>query len=294
MLSTQSLLHSMEKEYSKSSLSIDDQNIALDVIVANSLLCGDYETYRSVAVLGRAHNKLVEDTYRKDKKRIKDVMREKKIDLEPWRISWNKDFSRCTWINKPVENNNNRWELVLMGLHDNDVVIKNYVTQEHSVPVFYEYPRSYFTKDGEAFCHMYAYRTRCGRITFSRTTSREIMQMKYDFSGHTSDIVCAIGMEDNSAPWMLRMLNYPYCVRDFLRSTDVRLIDNPVYGCVKQYHIRGVTVSNCYKGFEKYSPGGGINYSSGYSVLPEDFRNIMDDLFAKQQAEKKNQNLQIK
>ena len=78
--------------------------------------------------------------------------------------------------------------------------------------------------------------------------------MKYDFSGNTGDIVCVIGMEDNSAPLMMvQMLNYPYCVRDFLRSTDVRIINNPAYGCVKQYHICGVTVSNCYKGFEKYS-----------------------------------------
>ena len=271
----------------------NNKQVLWDVIVANSLSRGDYETYRNVAVLNKAYSKFIDDLYKPHKKRIEGVMQEKNIVLEPWRISWNRDFSRCTWVEKPIEHYSKYWILVLMGLHNNEVVIKPYAIPEGSAPVFYKYPRSYFTKDGQAFCHLYAYRTEFSKITYTSSVGRNIVQSKYDFSGHVGGIVCVIGMEDHFAPWMVQMLNYPYCIRDFLRSTDVSIIDHPAYGCVKSYHIRGVTVSDCYKGFEKYSHGGGIDYS-GYSVLPEDFRNSMDDLFFKQQAEKQNQNSQEK
>lgn len=271
----------MENEYNRKLFEIIAYNVPYE-----------YEAQRVLATVNTKYNKIVEDMYRQNKKRIKSVMQEKKIIFAPWQLSWNKDCSRCTWINKPT-NNNKHWELVLMGIESNDVLVKLYLMQEGSAPVFYKYPRSYFTKDGQAFCHLYAYRSEFSKITYTNSVARNIVQSKYDFSGHVGDIACVIGTEDHSAPWMAQMLNYPYCVRDFLRSTDVSIIDHPAYGCVKSYHIRGVTVSNCYKGFETYSPGQGIDYS-GYSVLPECFRDIMDDLFFKQQAEKNNQNSQEK
>jgi hypothetical protein len=248
----------------------------------------EYEAQRALAGVNKEYNKIVEDMYRQDKKRIKDAMQEKNLAVDPERISWNKDFSRCTWVEKPTEHYGNYWILVLMGVESNNVIIKPYAMPERSAPVFYTYPRSYFTKKGEAFCHMYAYVSARSRITYIPVSGREIVQMKYDFSGNAGDIVCMIGMKDET-PWMSQMLNYPYCVRDFFGSTDVLIFSHSAYGHVKQYHIRGVTVSNCYKGFEKYSPGGGIDYS-GYNVLPEYFKNIMDDLFLKQQAAKNNDN----
>ena len=55
------------------------------------------DTHRTFAMLNKTYNKVIEDNYRPDKKRIEQLMLSKKTPIVRGQVSWNKDFSQCAW-----------------------------------------------------------------------------------------------------------------------------------------------------------------------------------------------------
>ena len=71
-----------------------------EIVMREIVTCNvDHGRQRMFAVLNTTYNKIIEDNYRPDKKRIECLMKEKDIPIIYNRTSWKKDFSRCAWVN---------------------------------------------------------------------------------------------------------------------------------------------------------------------------------------------------
>jgi hypothetical protein len=100
------------------------------------------------------------------------------------------------------------------------------------------------------------------------------------------------------------LLQYPILAKACLQSKNVRITHCcDKWDRVKNFYTTGVTISEDYKlfkksvGLEQLEEKDGTPYYSrytSYDSLEPAMRKAIDDQYAKQQAEKKNQNVQEK
>jgi hypothetical protein len=277
----------------------------------------DYRMQRTLAQVDKAYNKLIEEHHRPCKKRIEDLMLEKKTPLIRGEVSWNKDFTRCAWVTiGTVPKDKNKWYLPerkslclsLVGLSDDGKIIEQYLLRNgFYFPAIEGNMRPFFDKDGNAFFHSYA-DVLIGP-DYCREMTTSIIKFTISIKGGISTNRCFIGLKENDYKGydFYYILNFPVLLKALLQSkkmkTHGRRLEDGYDEAAKYYDISGVIIPEDYKtykerSFFKDNEGAREKYIDtlahthnicrlDYIGLPKELRNVIDERYAEQQCEKK-------
>jgi hypothetical protein len=277
-------------------LSTDDHNIARDVVVAHCLAHDDYDTYRNVAMLSKAHNRIIEGKYRPKKKIIEEFIKWKTHDVTGY-TSWNKDFSKCAWVTIcDSDSDKKNLQLTLVGLvNDNvhHVMSSSRLWRDFSCPVFEDNMRPCFDTYGRAFFYGYGNINPCwnGASLTEYSISLDGEVERY-YCGFVTVISNKYGHTTHIYPGNY-FFNCPVLLKAWLQSKEVRIYQ---FGNTKKksYDIQGVTLPDDYKTFKKHV--GLEHYYRAlynrdiewipYNCLLEELRQGIDNRYKEQQREK--------
>lgn len=191
-------------------------------------------------------------------------------------VFWNKNSSECAWVtikDDPDVLLKRQLELTFVGLDKNkELNFKLGSWEGYQYPAIDDQVRPFFDKKGGVFCYGYG-RFNCdylpGVLEYSLNSNGEMNRKKCWLQ---SQICCS------------KFLNFPLLLQAILRSTKVRgRVRDEVVD--KVYAIDGVTIPADYKTFKQHE-----FYKHKcllYEQLDDSVTKIIDDQYAKQQAEKK-------
>ena len=98
-----------------------DKSLITEVIIPKCY--DDQRTWADVqrtwARVNRTYNKIIEDRYRPDKKRIDEYIQKKKIFEITDTFLWNKDFTRCAWVKGDFKQRSFYLNLLAMDRNNN-------------------------------------------------------------------------------------------------------------------------------------------------------------------------------
>ena len=183
--------------------SLYGMNKDYDFVIKQAIIPNvDHKTQRIFAVLNKTYNKIIEDNYRPNKKRIELFMQEKARfpSRRLWnkgfsrqgscsqdfsrQISWNKDFSMCAWLNvKSTGHGRKSWELTLLSLDDKDIIIEKNTKIFHGFyfPAIEGNIRPFFNKQGAACFH--AYVDTHIQVLYGSALTESVMELSIDLVG---------------------------------------------------------------------------------------------------------------
>ncbi len=275
-------LHGMDRNYG---------HVIREIIIANI----DRDMHRTLAPVDTTYNKIIEDTYRPDKKPIENFIKWKSCDVTGYK-SWNKDFSKCAWVTiSDSDPGKKNLQLTLVGLVNDDinrVMSSSRLWYDFYCPVFEDDVRPFFDKDGRACFY-----------GFGKTTNR--------YRHEISLIECSIGLDGeaeccacqfvtvaqkgygNTVYWGDKFLSFPILLKAWLKSKRVRISDPVNASKSKIYNIKAVTFPDDYKTFKKhvglencYALCKHKRQITPYACLPEELRIAIDERYEEQQREK--------
>lgn len=209
-----------------------DYDFVLREIVVRHI---DHDMHRQFAMVSKACNTTVEDTYRPKKKLIEEFLQQEKPRITG-HISWNRDFSRCAWINVShlgfgIKN----LQLMLVGLTDKSDIKKSSGSWEVLYgPVFEDNNRPFFDKEG--------------RACFYNWDGRSIYEHSIDLNNDAQCYRCLYEISKRYVAFEFSvdfnmMLCLPILLKAFLQSRQTRTW----MGREKFYNIEGVTIPENYK-----------------------------------------------
>ncbi len=304
-----SLLHGM--------LSVEnaDNKYILWNFIITSLPRDAYDTHRTLALVNKAHNKIIEEHYRPDKKRIEKLMLQKGTPIIPGQVSWNKDFSKCAWVTiGTVPKDKNEWylperkslRLSLVGLCDDGNIIEQYLIRNgFYFPAIEGNMRPFFDEYGNAFFHSYA-DVLIGS-NYCKEMTKSIIKFTISIKGGTSTSRCFIqlGENDYTGYDFYYILNFPVLLKALLQSKKVathgRMLEDGGDDAAQYYDISGAIIPKNYKMYKerpffKDDEGARARYIDtlcdhnicrlDYIGLPEKLRKAIDKKYAEQQCEK--------
>jgi hypothetical protein len=302
-----STLHGMEMVVNNDNcctdalLSKNKDSFARDVIILNRLLNGDHDTYRTIAMLSKTHNAIVENNYRPTKKRIEGFDFYKTLlDYKTGHISWNKDFSKCATItiieaDPSVGFDKQRLILSSLGLDNNNLAIACNKSWDHfEIPILEDNGGPFFGREGRVYFYGY------GNVINSYRNAAFYAECSIGLGGETECYMCEFvtvaSEKDGSGNTVYPgscFFNFPVLLKAWLQSKIVR-ISKPYNACKsKVYNINGVTLPYDYRTFKKHV--GWKNYcarrtvdntATSYDSLSADLRDAIDAKYAKQEQEK--------
>lgn len=276
---------SMESSFLYSMLSVNNNaNIVLE-IVAHNLPHDDYDVHRTCARLSTVCNKAIENSYRKDKKRIEFLMHEQNII--PGEISWNKDFSRCAWINA-VENH--KLNITVLGLNDNNKLRTKLCSWDNFGGLLNGRKKPFFDQQGMACIHGYGWINvpgagSCGNV------------VKYACGFEAQEALrCVLASDKVEALGLIAFLDFPIFLRAILNSKrSEKQIRKHQRGYilflepVQLYYVENAVFPDNYKELVVFNSNRGAYYESFDKVFSEnsiDLKNAIEARYAEQQQEK--------
>ncbi len=281
-----SLLHGM-----LSVESAENKYVLWSTIITN-LPRDAYDTHRTLALVNKAHNKIIEEHHRQDKKCIEKLMLQRGTLIIPEQVWWNKDFSKCAWVTtiEPKWNvlDPKKLELTLVGLDTNkDIIIRKGMYGGYKFPVIDDQICPFFDKEGGIFCYG------IGDIKSIFGYNNDVIEYSLNFAGKIENKICSIeiphtvnGVYDGFNP--LCLMQFPILLKVFLLSTQLRKPVGSRTG-YKSYMIDGLIIPENYKIFKKHALWGDRAVQSSYDDLPYTLRGPIDKQYAEQQREKNNQ-----
>ena len=264
-----------------------------DVMGNNKSFNNDYREQRTIAMLSKTCNKMIEDNYRPDKKHIEWWMWAQGTPITRGEVSWNKDFSKCAYASiEPItiESDKKQLKLILIGLDDQ----RNLVTirgrwNNYMFPVFDEIV---FNKEGGIY--FYA----SGHCNLYHSPGGIFMEYSLGFDGTIDNKRCFIETEKETVNDLMeketvycahdfhRLLNLPVLLKAFLQSTKVcEYPDFAVDKVHKAYCLSGVIIPDDYQLYKKHPVLSFLAYDS-YDRLPAGFKNVIEKCYAQQHDEK--------
>ncbi len=282
-----SLLHGM--------LSVEsaENKYVLWSTIITSLPRDAYDTHRTLALVNKEYNKIIEERYRPDKKRIEKLMLQRGTPILPGQVSWNKDFSKCAWvtIGKTCLYNRQKLKLTLVGLDRNrDIIIVNGKCGGYKSPVIDDQTCPFFDTEGGIFCYGIGDIKSSFNNGYNSSYNNAVIEYSLSFDGEIKNKRCVLnvgnclcGLENGL------VINFPVLLKAFLRSTEVYESSITTYGIAGNcyYMINHVVIPEDYKTFKKHA-----FFDSGhlsYDDLPKMLRDAIDKQYEEQQREKNSQ-----
>jgi hypothetical protein len=279
-----------------------DKETLCDIVVINRLSQHDYHTYRTVAMLSKLHNEIIEDRYKPKKKCIEEYIEKNKDNLllVTGTKSWNKDFSKCAWVTYGGDAGNlKKLQLTLVEKCDDQVISKCVSREGFYFPIFEDNIRPFFDKDEHVSFYGYGETKNCGG-----NNRHSFVQYCFDLKGNSLCYECWFYYYSNfseesslTGKSLLELFQCPALVKAILQSKKVEITHCCGNGDqVKELYITRAIIPDNYKLFVK-SAGvekieklkrwriGYPTYTS-YDSLEGDLKKAIDDQYEQQQAEK--------
>jgi hypothetical protein len=296
-----SLLHGMDRIVMDSVLSIDCCNAPGDAIISHCLSYDDHDTCRSIAMVSKAYNKIIEDNYRPTKKCIENFIRGKTTSVTGYK-SWNKDFTKCAWVTF-FDADSSFLKTLQLTLVDWNASTKHVTSSsrlwtEFHVPVFEDDVRPFFNKDGQACFYGY------GRISVDKEVIvQNVIEYSIDVNGKDERYCCRFGIRDGQCSgYYLKnfatLFNFPILLKEFLKAEKIwKRCDD------KSFYIESVSLTQDYKTFkkhaalEKWEKNCGTKFFSEYTeydLLPKDVKEAIDEQYTCQDYDSTMEKIGIK
>jgi hypothetical protein len=271
-----------------------------DIIAYQIIPNADCRMQRTLAVLNKAYNKIIEEHYRLDKKCIERWMQEKNVPVAREKIFWNKDFTKCSWIRVRPWWLRNKLEITLLGVSaDKNVIMKKKAWDDYTCAAIEESERPFFGQEGNAVylygygyitssfknsCYANSFYTRDSCLQYS--CKQSVIEYSLSFNGGAKTKGCYFGLENGDIIYnFFCLLNFPSLLKAFFNSTVVAEYDDNGEW-VKRYALSRVNIPDDYTSYKKYFLEGHGNYES-YDNLDYVIKNAIDNKYAQQQREKK-------
>jgi hypothetical protein len=275
--------------------------IVWDVIVLQSLLNDDYDTYRKIAVFNKAFHTFIEDGYR-PKRKLFDKFREKyKKSLSPVTgyVSWNKDFSKCAWVTVSDESKQ-QCVSTLLGLDNkNSIIFRMKIWDSFCFPVFEDDIRPFFTKEEQACFHGYGYKSAlCDKGIYSKYGYDSVLEYMLGIDDKIECRRCFIQINPITYIPFSYIFNFPFLLKaflgfkkrtdtgtykysDLLSFYDIHTIAIPENYAVSQQHV----------GWKKTLDAKTYKYECDdniimYDKLPKNLKQAIDECYQKEAKEK--------
>jgi hypothetical protein len=267
-----------------------------DIIAYQIIPNADYRMQRTLAVLNKTYNKIIEEHYRPDKKRIERWMQKKGTPLVCEKTFWNKDFTKCSWIRVRPWWLRKKLEITLLGVSaDKNVIMKKKAWDDYTCAAIEGEERPFFWQEGNAvYLYGYGYITSSFKNEFNTdgpclnySSNLSVIEYSLSFNGESNMKGCYfnVGSFDRIIYNFFCLLNFPSLLKAFFNSIAV----NEYYNngeLVKLYALSQVNISDDYTSYKKYFLESYGNYES-YDNLDYVIKNAIDKKYAQQQREKK-------
>ncbi|HLJ31037.1 MAG TPA: hypothetical protein VKU36_01240 [Candidatus Babeliales bacterium] len=274
-----------------------NHHIVWDVIVSQSLLNDDYDTYRKIAVFNKAFHTFIENGYRPKKKLLDKFKEENKIDFTGY-VSWNKDFSKCAWvtISEPTQ----RCALTLLGLDNkNSIITRMRIWENFYFPVFEDDIRPFFTKEEQACFHGYGYKgTLYNKGIYSAYGYGSVLEYMLDIDDQAEYRRCYIQINPLTYIPFSYIFNFPFLLKAFLGFKKRTYTGTYNYSdLLSFYDIHRITIPENYAvsqqhlGWKKTLDAKTYKYECDdniimYDKLPKNLRQAIDECYQKEAKEK--------
>ena len=268
-----SLLHSMDGIHT---------DAIHDIIMYQIIPNADYRMQRTLACVNTAYNKLIEDNFRSNKKRIEYLMQENGTSITRGHVSWNKDFSQSAWVTiEPIENGTKKLGLFSVGLGDNEnVIIWSNTWDGYMHPVIDGTVNPLFNNAVGVSCYGYG---------SNGPSNKGVFKYSINYNGMAQYKRCVIGIkgkEKNGEYHFHWLLNFPVLLKAFLQSTEVSENNSRHWDVLEVYNLSGVTIPEDYKSFKRHLSADFLHYMS-YDNLYSCLKSAIDGRYKEQQREKK-------
>lgn len=264
-----------------------------DIIVYQIIPHADCRMQRTLAVLNKTYNKIIEEHYRPDKKRIECWMQKKGTPLVCEKTFWNKDFTKCSWIRVRPWWLRNKLEITLLGVSNEQVIMKKKAWDDYTCAAIEERARPFFGQEGDVVClYGYGYITSSFKNEFYANDSclqyscnQSVIEYSLSFNGEAKNKGCYFSVGNLDCIYnFFCLLNFPSLLKAFFNSTVV----DEYYDkgeLVKLYTLSRVNIPDDYTSYKEYFLESYGNYES-YNTLDYVIRNAIDKRYAQQQRDK--------
>ena len=231
-----------------------DECTLWNVIVSQSLLNDDYDTYRKIAVLSTAYNTFIETGYRPKKKLLDKFREENKNNLSPVTgyVSWNKDFSKCAWAT--ISEKDKTCTLTMLAVNNaHKIIQQNSTWYNFYFPVFEDNICPFFNEQEHVYLHGYGYNNDHYSINSVYATYGYCSIFEYilDAEGAAESRRCLLEIEEGYIPFSY-IFNFPLLLKALLKCTSVHKSEYSYSDLLSYYDINHIIIPENYTVFKQH------------------------------------------